>query len=49
MPTVASARTSLFVPELDRLHVAVRASVAIEVASGFFVRFRDTRHENMLA
>jgi len=26
MPTVAGARTSLFVPELDRLYVAVRAS-----------------------
>jgi hypothetical protein len=36
MPTVASARTSLFVPELDRLHVAVRASVAIEVAIWVF-------------
>jgi len=26
MPTVSGARTSLFVPELDRLMVAVRAS-----------------------
>jgi hypothetical protein len=26
VPTVAGARTSLFVPELDRLYVAVRAA-----------------------
>jgi hypothetical protein len=26
MPTVSGARTALFVPELDRLFVAVRAS-----------------------
>jgi DNA-binding beta-propeller fold protein YncE len=32
VPTVAGARTSLFVPELDRLYVAVRASAATEAA-----------------
>jgi DNA-binding beta-propeller fold protein YncE len=32
VPTVAGARTSLFVPELDRLYVAVRASVANDAA-----------------
>jgi hypothetical protein len=36
VPTVAGARTSLFVPELDRLYVAVRASVATEAAIWVF-------------
>lgn len=36
VPTVAGARTSLFVPELDRLYVAVRASAATEAAIWIF-------------
>jgi hypothetical protein len=34
--TVAGARTSLFVPELDRLYVAVRASAAEPAAIWVF-------------
>jgi DNA-binding beta-propeller fold protein YncE len=36
VPTVAGARTSLFVPELDRLYVAVRAGVGTEAAIWVF-------------
>jgi DNA-binding beta-propeller fold protein YncE len=36
VPTVAGARTSLFVPELDRLYVAVRASAATKAAIWVF-------------
>jgi DNA-binding beta-propeller fold protein YncE len=36
IPTIAGARTSLFVPELDRLYLAVRSSGAVEAAIWIF-------------
>jgi hypothetical protein len=45
VPTVSGARTSLFVPELDRLHVAVRAR-SNEIGTGpfKFVEFKPNEH-----
>ena len=40
IPTAAGARTALFVPEIDRLMLAVRASTASPQPCGSFVRNR---------